>query len=142
MTLLKLLQSKTRCIEEFRRISKEFLALAAQGDLSQLTDFENNRDHLIRALQLHDRKISKIVSELPKNERTQDLIQTIENTLAHERILVNEILTIDRLIIDRIEDAKCNLLKSLNSSRKSREMVGKFKSKGSTGSGEELDRKL
>lgn len=142
MEVLKLLRSKNRCLERFLTLSEEFLTLAVKGDFSELQAFQGRRESTLKAMDLFDRKISEVVTALPYAQRTPSLIEAVKKALNEKEILVHQILEVDLKIISKIEDEKNNLLKELSSSRKSRAVLGKFKSTWVSGAGEELDETL
>jgi GTP1/Obg family GTP-binding protein len=142
MEVLALIQSKTRCLKKFLKISESFLGEAQSGDFSRLTEFHEKRDKMLRAFELYDRKISQIVTSLPQSERTPKLIESVKSALVDRDQLLIEVLKVDAKIIEQIEEAKKKILKELAASRKSKQIVQKFKSGWIGESGEELDQKL
>jgi len=142
MNVLKLLQSKNRCLEKFLKYSEEFLSQAEMGDLSSINEFQNRREGALKAVLLFDRKITEIIEELSSDEKTNTLIESVKQALAAKDELIQSILITDQKIIAKIEEEKERLLKELSTSDKSMQMVKKFKSKWISESGEKLDGKL
>lgn len=142
MDVLTILRSKNRCLERFLELSLSFAREMDKDDLSGLAQFQERREDIIKALDLYDRKITEAVSLLPLIERTPELIQAVESALTRKDELVHKILEEDLKIISRIEDTKNNTLREMGSTRKTKEIVGKFKSTWVPESGEGLDKKL
>ena len=140
--VLALLRSKTRCLERYFALSAIFLEQAEQGDLSELGPFHDQREAHLKAIDLYERKLSEAVTLLDPAYRTPELVERVRMELLRKEEIVQRILSVDLQIIEKIERAKSSLLIELSQSRKSREILGKFKSSQSPLSGEELDRKL
>ncbi len=142
MDVIALLQAKNRRLERFRDLSMEFAASAETGDLSRLEDFERRRDKTFRAIEFFDVKISEVIAGLASEQRTSRLIEQVRQEMTKNEGLVREILLADQRVIVSIETEKLRITQEVNSSRKHREVVSKFKSTWVTESGEELDQKL
>jgi hypothetical protein len=142
MDVLRLLRSKNRCLERFLELTEEFWESAEKDDLSGLAVFESRRDSTLRAIQLFDRKIEEAVALIRAEQRTEELTREIRAQLERREGLVHEIIAADLKIIGKIEKERSRLLKEMNETRKSREVLGKFKSSWVKEAGEELDRKL
>ncbi len=142
MDVLKLLQSKNRCLQKFLKCSEDFLAFSESGDLTYIHKFQKQRNSIVKALLLYDIKISEIVKTLSENQKTTSLIDSIKKILIDKEDLVQTILITDQRIIVQIEKEKSRLLKELSTSDKSSQQVKKFRSKWISESGEKLDGKL
>ena len=142
MDVLTILRSKNNCLERFLALSLDFAKSMEANDLSGLAKFQENRENIIKALDLYDRKVSEVLVVLSPGQRTPQLIQAVEAALAKKDELVHRILEEDLKIISGIEDAKNETLKELSATRKNKDLVGKFKSTWMTGAGEGLDKKL
>lgn len=142
MDVLTLMQSKNRCLQRLLDISTTFLVASEKGDFSGLDDFELQRNAIIQALDLYDRKIAEVVAKLSAADRTPPLLSKIEETLAEKNRLIQSILTLDDRIIQAIEREKSRIQTELANSRKSQALMNKFKSSWVAESGEELDSTL
>jgi len=142
MEVLRLMRSKNRCLERWLNHSHEFLAQAQAGDFTQLRGFETQRDAIIKAIGLFDRKLTEVIACLPHEDRTQLMIEGVKLVEADRMRLVEEILVLDQKVIKEVEAEKARLSSSLGNSEKSKNTVKKFKSNWIPGSGEGIDRKL
>jgi hypothetical protein len=140
--LMSLLNAKNRCLERFLAISKEFGEKAAESAVEGLEQFQVRRDATLKAIELFDRKISEAARDISSSERTPRLIDAVQAALDRKNELVQQILKADENVIQKIEQSKLDLLKELASSRKSKEVLSKFKSSWVAESGEELDKTL
>lgn len=139
MDVLGLLQSKNRCLNRFLKITERFLSAK---DLSALPAFEQERESILKALDLYDRKITGVVMGLTDLERTPELSKQVEDALETKHFLVNQILALDEKIIARIEDEKSRLVREMNQTQKTRDTVNKFKSAWIPDSGDGIDETL
>jgi hypothetical protein len=142
MDVLGLLQSKKKCLRRFLTVSETFLASAEQGDLSSLESFELQREAVIKALGMYDRKITEAVRAMPMEARTPALSQYVQRDLDDEAYLVQTILKTDNRIVACIEREKERLSKEMAANRKNNELTGRFKSTWVPESGEGLDKKV
>jgi hypothetical protein len=142
MEVLNLLQSKNRCLGKFLSCSETFLAQVRTGDLSQLEPFQNQRDSILKALDLYDRKISELIEKLSPQEKTPQFISSVKQIIARDSSLFQSILQIDEQIVTEIEKEKARLTQELSASDKNNQMVKKFKSTWVAESGEMLDGKI
>jgi hypothetical protein len=151
--LLSLLKSKNRCLGKFLSISEDFLARVqastrpgkdqeAQEWLAELGLFESRRDSALRALELYDRKISELASEVTDRERTPGLIERVKSAMNERETIVQAILKVDLELISRIEKERSRLMRDMSSARKAKDTLSKFKSGWIAESGEGLDEKL
>lgn len=145
MDVLSLLQSKNRCLQRFLALSLEFWEhweVAEGAEIPDLSSFQRQRDAVIRALELYDRKISEVIGEMPAARRTPALIESVSQALDQKETIIRKILDVDLKIIGKIEESKNQLLKEMASSSKSMDTLRKFKSSWIAPSGEGLDKKL
>jgi hypothetical protein len=142
MDVLVLLESKNRCLQRFLSASSQFLANSGKGDFSGLDAFQRQRDMTIQALELYDRKIATLISNLSPTSRTPELIERVTQTLSAKEKLLKDILSIDTQILICIEAEKTRISREIAGTRKNTELVGKFKSTWVSEAGEELDTNL
>lgn len=144
MDILGLLRSKNRCLSRFLEASFDFIKEAEKGDFSPLDRFQEARASALKALELYDRKLNEVASTPPSSSASGhvDLTGAIEPLLAEKDRLLQQILAADEKVIALIEREKERVKGQIASSRKSQEMMKKFKSTWVSGSGEEIDEKL
>ncbi len=143
MDVLSLLRSKNRCLDKFLQLSTDFLIEAQRSDsMPDLPLFETQREAILKAVALYDRKLTEAVALLPPGERPRALVQAVEASLQEKDTLVHRILLIDDQILARVEQEKTKLLKEIATNQKRTQSVQKFKSAWIPESGEEIDKKL
>lgn len=139
MDVIKLLKTKNRCLERVLNLSIEFLS---KNDLAGLEAFQIERAAIFKAIDLYDRKIVEQIALLPAAEKNPAMIAQVSETLREKERLIREVLTQDNELMLRIEEKKQKIVEELSSSRKSHELVGKFKSSWLAAGGEELDKTI
>jgi Fe2+ transport system protein B len=139
MSLTALLRSKNKYLSKFLKMSEEFLANANEGNLDELDKLQENREEILKNITRFDRKIEEIAAKLNEAERTETLINTVKLSMLERESLVHKILETDLKLMEHIEAKKNKLIQDLHQNKKSREIVGKFKSSWIAESGEELD---
>ena len=143
MDVLSLLRSKNRCLEKFLQTSTDFLTKARRsGELHELVSFETQRDAILKAIDLYDRKVNEAVALLPPGKRPQALVAAVESSLNEKDLLVRRILLVDDQILQLIDAEKTRILKEMAANHKQTATVQKFKSTWIPESGEEIDKKL
>jgi len=142
MEVLKLLQSKNRCLSRFLDGSRSFLLLAEKGDFSGLQLFQTQREATLKALELYDNKVSDLIENLPSADKTPALIEAVRKAEEQKTELIQSILLTDKKIISKIEEEKDRLQKQLSVTDKNAQLVKKFKSRWISESGEQLDENL
>jgi len=142
MDVLTLLRSKNRCLGRFLEISVDFLNTVDQEKLDGLTEFQNQREATLKAIGLYDRKISEVVTLLSPDQKSPELVESVKQELNKKERIIHEILDTDLKIISIIEDTKNKILQEISSTRKHKDMIGKFKSTWVSEAGDELDSKL
>ena len=142
MEILNLLQTKNRYLHRFHEVTLDFQKQADVGQFEALEVFQNERDLILKILNLYDRKITEAVGSLPQMERTTNLSDEVERLLNEKNELVHRIILADEKIMTKISEEKAKLTKEISSTEKSKTLVKKFKSSWVAGSGEELDKKL
>src|SRR5262245_37766983 len=124
MEVVKVLESKNRCLQRLLDLSVRFLQ---EGNFDGIGDFVSKRDSILKALDLYDRKISEVISRIPFTDRTPALIAAVQATLSEKDRIIQAIILKDNEITNQIEERKKKLQEEMVASRKSREVVGKFK---------------
>lgn len=143
MDVLSLLRSKNRCLSRFLEASKNFLTEAqAHGTLPSLPDFELQRESILKAISLFDRKITEAIPHISAEDRTPDLSKAVERSLQAKDQILAEIMIIDEQVLKLVEAEKNRVAREIASAQKSRNMVQKFKSSWVAEAGEEIDKSL
>jgi hypothetical protein len=143
MDVLGLLRSKNRCLERYLQISEQTLSdHLSRGDFTKLPDLEGERDSILKAIALYDRKLNQAVGELDRNIDTQTLAPLIENELHRKDALVKKIVDVDLQILSRIETERSRLSRDIGATLRAKENLSKFRSEWIPESGDELDSKL
>jgi hypothetical protein len=143
MDVLSLLRSKNRCLLNFLDASKAFLAEAqAHGTLPSLPEFELQRESILKAIALFDRKITEAIPHISANDRTPELSQSVKEALEKKDQLIAEIMCVDQQVLNLVEEEKNRVARELANTQKSRNLVQKFKSTWVAEGGEEIDQSL
>jgi hypothetical protein len=142
MEVLKLMQSRNRCLVKFQECTLAFLKEAQAGNFSQIESFQKNRDYLIKAFQLYDRKLTSVIELLPRGYRTPLLLQEVSNENARSEYLIKNIFKLDQEVITLINEEKSKLQNELFESDRNHNQVNKFKSHWVSEAGEILDGKI
>jgi hypothetical protein len=145
MDVLALLNTQNRCLDKAVALSRDFIAdLKAQKDaLSLLDPYEQKRSHLFKAIDLFDRKITETVTlQRSENSALSENEKSALRVALHQREkLLAELQQVDGLIMEALNQEALQVSKEIQSTRKSREMIGKFKSRSSA-PGSEVDQSL
>ncbi|MFL5812601.1 MAG: hypothetical protein ACJ763_03415 [Bdellovibrionia bacterium] len=147
MDVIKVLQSKNRCLEKLLELSNVFLAKESSEQSpenfhAELDSFIRERDAILKVLDLYDRKVTEVIRALPLSGRTPELISNVQAVLNEKDRLIQSIILKDNELTQRIEDRKRKLQEDLIASRKSHELAGKFKSTWVSEPGEGFDTTL
>ena len=142
MDVIRLLNSKNRCLRKFLGLSREYLARFEKEGYGQLERFHKSRDRIIRALDLYDRKIAECIALIPTLTERQAMADQIRPILAERESIVREILSVDEAIILGIEKERQRIAEELGVSRKGIDALGRYKSGWIADSGEGIDTKL
>lgn len=142
MMVLKLLYSKNRLLRLFLSESETFLRELDLGDFSNIPRFESQREHVLKCLEICDKKLTTTIYNLPLSDRTQLFIEQVKKTQTEYDHLVASIFITDQKIMTNLHEEKQRLQKELQASDKSTETIKKFKSTWVSELGENLDGKL
>jgi vacuolar-type H+-ATPase subunit I/STV1 len=144
MDVIKVLQSKNRCLQKLVDLSDVLLANEGQTEHfhDELDNFIRKRDSILKALELYDNKVTEVIRSLSLAERTPDLISRVQSVLNEKDRLIQTIILRDNELTLRIEARKKKLQEDLLSSRRSHELAGKFKSTWVSEPGEGFDTTL
>jgi hypothetical protein len=143
MDVIKVLQSKNRCLEKLLELSIAFLAKENSEQYhEELDSFIRERDSILKVLDLYDRKVTEVIRALPLSGRTPELISNVQAVLNEKDRLIQSIILKDNELTQRIEERKRKLQEDMIASRKSHELAGKFKSTWVSEPGEGFDTTL
>ena len=145
MKLLSLLKSKKRCLDRFLALSEDFLASARKGELNSLPDFHAQREVILKALTLYDRKLSECAATAENSlacRESPSLLQSIRVWNNDYHSLVIQISAVDHAIMEQLHAESVKIQEELTQARKKQAAVGKFKSGWVPDSGEGLDKQL
>lgn len=140
--LISLLSERNHCLQRLLDLSTAFRASADRDGLSALPEFRDRRAELFRKLNLCERGLSNLVSDLPASWRTPEAAAAVERELRLRESLTRRILESDGGIMELISAERSSVLGAIASIRRCRVMMSRFKSGRMGGLGEELDRKL
>jgi hypothetical protein len=143
MDVIKVLQSKNRCLGKLLELSVAFLKKECTEHFhEELENFIRDRDAILKVLDLYDRKVTEAVRALPLVERTPELISEVQLALNEKDRLIQSIILKDNEVTARIEERKRKLQEDLIATRRSHELAGKFKSTWVNEPGEGFDKTL
>ena len=141
--ILELLRSKNRCLDRLMAETRAFLAVPIEALVSEnaanagpLSSYEEARTSIIRTLEFHDRKISALIAELPASEKSPEFVAKAREEMERNERLIVSVFNADDVVFRKIGDAQNQIVKLMQENRKSRNLLGKFKSaQGQTGEG-------
>ena len=146
--ILELLRSKNRCLDRLTAETRTFLAaplesLVAESapNVGPLAAYEDARATIIQTLQLHDRRIADLIAGLPLLERSEEFRAEVRTEMERNERLIIGVFNADDVVFRKITDAQGQILKLVQENRKSRDLLGKFKS-AQTPTGEGMDTTL
>lgn len=149
MILEALLKSRNRCLDRFLKITQLYLnkiQSTPDTDLSDLDLFMAEREAVIKALGLFERKITETVDQLCQSEEKSSLVnlaRPIIEPLLEERVsIIQNIIQTDEKLFKIIDQVKIKIACELGSTRKLKDNINKFKSIWVTEAGEGIDTKL
>lgn len=142
--VLSLLRYKNRGLKKFLDRSKEFGETAKTGDFSGLDRFQEDRDAIIRAIELFDRKLVEFVTLMSDADRTPEFIDRVRESLEQEEALKASILEADAAVQALIAEERDRIAREIQNERKRFESIEKFKTDGGAAgpNGEGFDRTL
>lgn len=143
MSLPGLLRSEIKCLQRYLECTLAF-NLEFQGEVNP-KDFEvlrRTREEILKALDLFNRKIEEEIQSIPLDLRTPELRELARRHVRRKEELLAEISRADEQIFQGIQLAQDKIQDQLDTDRKAKSVLGKFKSRWVPESGESLDRKL
>lgn len=138
---IKALTSKQKCLERFRDLSLECAQKLSQGDFGGLKEFLEERDVILKAVDLFDRKLQEalvVITEAPDQEAFK---RDTHNKQIQLLQLVEEIRGLDTVLLEKIEQESVRVQEEVAAATRAKDALGRFKS-GADDRGEELDHKV
>jgi hypothetical protein len=142
MDVIKLFQSKNRCLGKFHEIAVLLADQLESGNFQTLKDAEAHREAIIKTMELYDRKIAEAITLLDPKDKTDSLKALIQKELDAKTDIIHKILKTENRIVVAIENEKVRIQKELAVTEKNKNTVKKFKSGWVNESGEGVDTKL
>lgn len=140
--VLEILERKTRCLRKFKDLTISFLKSATAGDWSRLESLERERSAILKICEQYDHKITRAIESMPAADKTESFLTAVGRAIEEKDLLIREIQRIDTLFMAEIENEQERLMTEGLQNRKSRQMIGKFKSQSERPLGEGLDKTL
>ena len=129
--IISLLEQKNHYLEKFYSLNEDELINFSQGVFDTVEDFYKMRDHLLKMIKYLDTEIEKVQADAGVKITAEGKAQ-IREALSIKDEYVNRILAQDLEILSCIEMAKSNIIRELQDIRKTKSVMGKYKS-GSPG---------
>ena len=142
MNLLGLIKSRNRCLERVLALTDDYSSQPESADLEGLEPFQEKRAVVFKAIDLYDRKISEVITEMPRLEKTNALVDAVKALVRTKEELTRQIFISDDKVIRKIEASQAALAKELQNARRSKDALNKFKSNWVSENGEEVDKTL
>jgi hypothetical protein len=146
--ILELLRTKNRCLDRLMAETRAFLAVSpeklvdeAGSDTGPLALYEEARRAILKTLELHDSRIGDLIAGLPASARTPEFIALVREEMHRNERLIISIFNADDVVFRKIAQAQAQITKLIQENRKSRDLLGKFKSVPAA-TGEEMDTTL
>ncbi len=140
--VLRLSESRIKCLRRLSEFSERFLVFARSGSLSEASKYSNFREVSLRALEHYNQKIQERINQNRHEFATGAIKNILIAQINEEKKLIQDIIKMDEELFGLIETEKDRLKKSLAGSQKSITITSKFKSIWVTSSGEELDQQI
>ena len=142
MNLLGLIRSRNRCLEKILALTDDYSSQTDTSDLQGLEPFQQKRAVVFKAIDLYDRKISEVITEMPRQEKTNTLVDAVKSLVSQKEELTRKIFISDDKVLKKIEAAQRDIAKEMQTARRNKESLNKFKSSWVTENGEEVDKSL
>jgi hypothetical protein len=146
--ILELLRSKNVGLERLTAETRTFLAVPletlvaeAGAEKNPLTIYEDARAAIIRTLELLDAKIAELVAGVSSAEKSPAFLDSVRTEMLKNERLIVAAFNADDIVFRKIGEAQTQILKLIQENRKSRSILGKFKS-AQVPTGEGMDKTL
>lgn len=131
LRIINLLNQKNHYLEKFYSLNETELLNFARGSFENLEFFYQTREKILEMIKYLDNEVeseqksnSSLAADVSLEERRQ-----AKTALAVKDEYVNRILAQDLEILSCIENAKSTIIKELQEIRKTKKVVGSYKSK-------------
>ena len=129
--IVKLLEKKNSYLEKFYSINEDELLNFSQGNFDAIEGFYKMRDHLLKIIRHIDSEVEE-VQKIPTFQVTLEGRNQVKEALAVKDEYVNRILGQDLQILACIEKAKSNIIRELQDIKRTKSVMGKYKSGAAT----------
>jgi hypothetical protein len=130
--LILLLQERNHYLEKFYDINDGKIGQLASGDLTELEEFYNEREHVLGMI----RHIDKVIEKEQKTALNDRVLpgdrQLIQSLLDSKDDLVKQILAQDLQILSIIETEKSTLIRELSTASRGRKAMNSYKYQAGT----------
>ena len=133
--IIELLRSKNRCLDRLMAETRAFLSspldtlvAETEGAVGPLAAYEEARASIVRTLELHDGRIMELIGGLPAPEKTPAFLAEVRDEMTKNERLIVAVFNADDVVFRKIGDAQAQIQKLIQENRKSRALLGKFKS--------------
>lgn len=128
LRIVTLLDKKNHFLEKFYTINETELLNFAQSNFDNLESFYQSREKILSLIRYLDEQIDQLQGD-PSLEVSDQARRKTAEALAIKEEYVNRILAQDLEILACIEQAKSNIIRELQEIRRTRRVVGSYKSK-------------
>ena len=125
--IITLINQKNHYLEKFYSANEIEILNFVGGDFSNLENFYQNREKILEMIKYIDGQIDAASAE--GKELTASERKEVTEGLAIKDEYVNRILGQDLEILATIEEAKSSIIRELQDVRKTRKVVGSYRSK-------------
>lgn len=128
LRIINLLNQKNHFLEKFYSINETELLNFSAGNFDNLEHFYQSREKILSIIRRLDNQIDMIQNE-DRMEEVENAKQLVQEALAIKEEYVSRILTQDLNILSCIEQAKSNMIRELQELRRTKRVVGSYRSK-------------
>ncbi len=125
--LILLLQERNHYLEKFYEINTQKISQLAQGDMTELEEFYNEREHVLGMIRHIDKVIEKEQAVALNDRVLPGDRELVAELLETKDELVKQILAQDLQILSIIETEKSALIKELSTTSRSRKAMNSYK---------------
>jgi hypothetical protein len=126
--IINLLNQKNHFLEKFYSINETELLNFSQGNFDNLEHFYQSREKILSIIRRLDQQIDVIQNE-NRMEEVDNAKQMVQEALSIKEEYVNRILAQDLEVLACIEQAKSNMIRELQELRRTKRVVGSYRSK-------------
>lgn len=127
MRIITLLNQKNHYLEKFYTLNETEIINFSKGNFNNLDSFYHMRDKILEIIKYLDGEM-EIAQNKMSGTATTDIKNQVKEALAIKDEYVNRILAQDLEILTCIESAKSNIIRELQDLRKTKTVMGHYKS--------------